>query len=332
MRSLDSPSPGRPVSPLQGRFHDVVRTSDGQVVEDLGWRSNLIVDSAWRLLAGLLANEEGLGGVVHWAVGRGHRSWDDAPVHPDPDTSSLHAEFARTRIRRDDIRYLSDDERPQGELGPRLETRSRFSWPDQPRTLREFGVYGGGRGAGGRAELLVNHVIHPRIDLAPGMVLDRRLRLSFRSEEPSRWLELPRHWLGEEHPTVVDGVGPVYAGALAEAGISTVADLARAEPTELSGVLPFVALVELRAKARLTLRTASELQGFERFQDLTAWEVIVTPTTRLANDAGSSLEEAARIREKVSALELTLIHPFLRGITMGELGRAVSPEARPPRR
>jgi hypothetical protein len=58
------------------------------------------------------------------------------------------------------------------------------------------------------------------------------------------------------------------------------------------------------------------------FYGHTAWHVLVTPTATLAADAGVPEEVASRVREKLSALELTLNHRFLRRGMIGELVRA----------
>jgi hypothetical protein len=118
---------------------------------------------------------------------------------------------------------------------------------------------------------------------------------------------------------VLGGIGSHYAAELADAGIGTVEELARAEPLDLRQQVPLIRLVEFRAKARLTLRTASELPPVPGLYDRTVWEVLVTPTATLAADAGVAEEVASRVREKVSALELTLDHRFLRRVTLAEL-------------
>jgi len=113
----------------------------------------------------------------------------------------------------------------------------------------------------------------------------------------------------------------VLAAALAGVGIETVGELASAEPTALSVNLPLMKLVELRAKARLALRTAAQLSPVSGLLDRTAWHIIVTPTATLAADAGAPEEQVARLRERVSALKPTLHNQFLQSVTIGELAQ-----------
>ncbi len=304
---------------IRGRYRDRLHDEAGSLLRDSGWRDNLIVDSAWRLVASLMVRDPRAGGIGFWAVGEGDPDWDGVRIAPRRGADRLHAEMDRIEVTREDFQYLDGRGRPTSRPTFEVELTGRFRWPEASHTLREFGVFGGEAGEAPGSGTLVNLVIHPRLEVPAGATLVRRLRLSFLPEEQSRWLEVPRHWLGREGVTVVDGVGEVFTEALDRAGVRTVSHLAALEPMEHEGVLPFVRLVELRAKARLLLRAASELRAGAGFHRMTGWEIIVTPTLRLAAEAGASPEEAARVREKVSALELTLDHPFLRQITVGEL-------------
>lgn len=168
---------------------------------------------------------------------------------------------------------------------------------------------------------MINHVIHPRIDLDAGDTLTRRLRLSLRPEVGPEWLEIPRHWLGDASVTNLIGVGATQADALADAGIETIGQLAGAEPTAMTVDLPLGKRVDMRAKARLALRTAAQLSPVSGLLDRTAWHIIVTPTATLAADAGAPEEQVARLRERVSALKPTLRNQFLQSVTIGELAQ-----------
>lgn len=322
MSGLGSVRPGvepAETPPIRGRFRDVLRAEDGSALLDTGWRSNVIVDSAWRLVSALLANERGVRGILYWALGRGDPGWDEAPIQADPRTSRLREEVDRIPVGREAIRHLDLQGRSRSRPGPTLEVGLTVSWEDGPRTLREFGLVGGDAEERIGTGYLVNYVIHPRLEVSPGRTLERRLRLTFQPEGRTRWIELPEHWLGEAPVNEVDGVGPVFAASLGEVGVHTLGDLAALEPSRQTGGIPFVRLVELRAKARLALRAATEIRAGPDFHPRTAWEVLITPSDELAGAVNASAEEVERVREKVSALELTLGHPFLRRITVGEL-------------
>jgi hypothetical protein len=200
--------------------------------------------------------------------------------------------------------------------------RAKFSWPEQ-RTVREFGLFGGDASGDRDSGYLINYVIHPRLDLQAGATLTRRLRLTLCPDVSSDWLEVPQHWLGGAPVERLDGIGAAYASALAGAGVDTIGALAKAEPALLDVELPPMKLVELRAKARLTLRTASELATIPELLDRTARQILVTPTATLAADAQAPEAAAERLREQVSALQLTLDNRFLRRVTIGELAQSL---------
>lgn len=306
---------------IQGIYRDQVRDSRGHLVSDSGWLPNTIVDKAWPLIAGLLKNQPKLSGIRFWAVGAGSPEWDHNHVAADPEASRLYKEIHRLGIKREQIIYLDENGAEAPKPTTRIEISASFTWPGQDQTLREFGLFGGNASKIKNSGYLINYVIHPRIELKAGDTLTRRLRLSFRPEVGPEWLEVPQHWLSGSPVGDLDGVGDAYAEALGDAGIETVGELARAEPTTLSVDLPLMKLVELRAKARLTLRAAADLSPVSGLLDRIAWDVIVTPTTTLAADSGASKEAVERLREQVSALQLTLDNRILRRVTIGELAQ-----------
>lgn len=304
---------------IRGIYRDQVRDSRGRLVLDSRWVPNTIVDTAWRLIAGLLKNERRLRGIQFWAVGAGSPEWDHRHVAADPEASRLHEEIHRLRVSPEEIIYLDANGPEVAKPTNRIEVRTSFSWPEKDQILREFGLFGGNASRARNRGYLISYVIHPRIDLKAGSTLTRRLRLSFRPEIGPQWLEIPRHWLGGSPVQNLDGVGDAYTTALARARIAAIGELASAEPTTLSVDLPLMKLVELRAKARLTLRTAADLSPVSGLLDRTAWEIIVTPTATLAADVGASEEAVQRLREQMSALQLALDNQFLQSVTIGEL-------------
>lgn len=307
---------------MHGRYRDTVVDPGGRARRRAPWRSNAIVDSCWPLLAALLKGEQGMQGILYWAVGAGDPAWDQALPPPNPRATRLRDEVARVRIEPEDVSFLDAGGRRSRRPSPRLELRVGFGW-DQRRTLREFGVFGGDASGRLNTGTLVNYVMHPRVELAPGSRLERRLRFSFdpQPREAVSTAEPAAHWLGARETNVVDGVGAATAAALQEAGIRSVDDLARSEPLQLEGVASLSTRVQLRSRARLLLRVAAELRPPPGLMERTAWDVLVTPTATLAADAGAPEDQTAQLREQIGALELALDHRFLRGITVGELAR-----------
>ncbi len=306
---------------MRGQYHDTVRDTNGRLILDGRWRPNTIAESAWPLIAGLLKNDPGLQGILFWAVGAGEAAWDSSRPSANPAATWLRQEIERRPLPAGSIVYLDSNGGPAGHATSRIEVSLSFTWPETAQTLREFGLFGGDASETKDSGYLVNYVIHPRLDLAPGASLSRRIRLSLRPLLDDRWLHTPRHWLGASPVTDLDGVGAAYAATLGGVGITTVAELAAAEPKTLGEALPLMKAVELRAKARLTLQVATELAPVSGLIDRTVWDIVVTPTATLAADADAAEEEVGRLREQVSALQLTLDNRFLRRLTVGQLAQ-----------
>lgn len=305
---------------MQGKYRDRVLDPHNRLLFDSGWTSNTIVDSAWPLIAGLLKNDPALDGILFWAVGAGDPAWDDTHRGASAATTRLQDEIDRQTIPAAAIDYLNEAGTPAAGPTTRLEIRSIFSWPE-PRTVREFGLFGGEATAARNSGHLINYVIHPRLDLPAGSQLTRRLHFTLRPEVDPAWVGVPQHWLGGLEVTRLAGVGQAQAELLAGAGIETIAQLAASEPAQLDVDLPLRRRVEMCTRARLALRTVAGLAPLSGLLDHTAWQVTVTPMPPLAADAGASEEQVARLRNQVSALAAIMSQAFLQGVTIGELAQ-----------
>jgi hypothetical protein len=310
---------------MHGIYRDQVWTGDGRMILDRGWRCNTITSSAWPLVAGLLRNDPALGGILYAAVGCGDSQWDSSRIVSDPWVTSLHDEVARQPIPFSDITYLdgggSSSETPTN----RIEITVRFSWSEQSQTLRELGLYGGDATELRDSGFLINHVIHPRIDLDGGATLQRRLRLTLTPQVPVGWLEAPPHWLGDLQIRFLEGVGTVFAKTLRKKEIDTIAAFARRELGELQSLgisIPETKLAQLRAKARLLLRTAADLTPVAELDDYRAREVLLTPAKTLADETGAAIDEIRCLKEQIGVLELTLDRQVLERTKVGKLVRS----------
>jgi hypothetical protein len=163
---------GRP----RGEHRDVLLDAGGAVVWETAWEHNVIVDSLRSLLAALVKGDAQGAPLGRWAVGAGEAAWDSAG--PPPDTArrgrtQLFQETARKPIAPGQITFLG------GSFTNRLEITSTFTTADVPAgPLREFGLFAGGTAAA-NSGVLVNHRVHPRIDMQAGFTLQRTLRLTF---------------------------------------------------------------------------------------------------------------------------------------------------------
>lgn len=307
---------------IRGRYRDFVYECEAGLIFDSGWLSNTIANSAWPLIAGLLKNDPRLAGILFCAVGAGNSAWDGTHTSPSSVADQLEDEIDRVAVPIEDIVYLDSDETPVEGPTTRIRVSVNFQWTDQDQTLREFGLFGGDASQTKDSGYLINHVIHPRIDLVASETLTRQIWLTLRPDIHGEWPEPSSHWLGSASVEEIDGVGSAYSTALADALIETIGDLAGSEPTALETDIPLMKLVELRAKARLAVNTAERISPVSELLDRSAWEVIATPTSTLAAEAAASSEEVQRLREQVEMLQLAMDNRFLRRSTIGELARS----------
>jgi hypothetical protein len=307
---------------LQGRYRDTVTDRRGRRIFETPYRPNLVVDGAFALLAALLKREPAMEGILYWAVGAGDASWDERRPAPDPRTARLLAEVDRREVPREAIRYAGAHGTDDAEPSTDLEIRLTFEWPDEDVTLREFGLFGGAASRRPGTGILINHVIHGRIDLVRGQRLSRQLRLSFGRWADRRWLDVADHWAAETSVLRVDGVGTELSRALATAGITTVGALARVDPFEGVDGIATIPLLELRAKARLAIRTAAEVHPPRELHERTVSEVLRLDPSELAREAGTAQDEVVRLREQLATLELALNHHFVGRLTVAAVAGA----------
>jgi hypothetical protein len=165
---------------VAGRYRDRLLDDHGRPVWARPWQANLIVDEMRRALAALVKGDALGAPLRYWAVGAGDPAWDGGALPSEAarrTRTQLFAEVARKPVPAGQITFLG------GAFTNQLEITIQFVATDIPGgpatwSLREFGVLAGGTAAAGSG-LLLNHRIHPRIDMQPGFTLERTLRLTF---------------------------------------------------------------------------------------------------------------------------------------------------------
>ncbi len=306
---------------ITGRYRDVVSDVAGHIAMDTGWRSNVIAARAWPVVAALLRNDGEMRGLLFCAVGEGEAAWDAARPSASATTQRLRAEGERRALAAADFAYLDSRGRRASHPTDRLEVTTRFSGPGR-RVLREFGLFGGNATTARDSGYLVNYVIHARVDLQGGQTLTRRIRFTLRPGGGTGtvdWLSLPRHWLENESPKILDGVGESSLRTLASAGIDNIGELAQSTPTELAQRLPITKAIELRAKARLALRTAARLTVLPALAPMQAQTVMEAEASALATEIHLQIDEVESVQEQLALLQLALDARALRRRTLSEL-------------
>jgi hypothetical protein len=174
-------------SDLRGRLPvgeclDLLIGPRGQRLWASPWQRNLIAEGLRRLLAALVKGDPQGAPLAFWAVGTGEEVWDDGALPSDEarrTRTQLFNETGRKPIPPGQVTFLG------GDFTNRLEISMEFIAADIPPgpgsqnwRLREFGLFAGGTDAT-NSGILINHRIHPRIDMQEGFTLQRTLRLTF---------------------------------------------------------------------------------------------------------------------------------------------------------
>jgi hypothetical protein len=184
--------------------------------------------------------------------------------------------------------------------------------------LREFGLFGGDATSSPNSGMLINHVIHPRVDLAPGELLERRLILSFGQVASDRD-ELGA--FGENLPVVaIKGVSALDGAALMAGGVGSVGELARLDGTLHFPAIPAVHLREFLEKA-LMVRRFQPLSSLRSLAGLPIQDVLGMTPAEIVSSSWATLDEAAArdARDSLVSLQVALDVEALRRILVSEL-------------
>lgn len=169
-----------PPSP-KGVYRDRLLAPGGRVLDDRGWRSNVIVDRARYLIAGFMRGGAGPAGITLLRLGRGLPQWDQVPPGPAPRGAQDLEDQAPVEVvlAPDDIEYL--DAVGNAVPGPTQRLRIVVTLgPNQPPgpdpyPLREFGLFG----SFGGEPYMINYVRHGVINKPADATLERTIQLVF---------------------------------------------------------------------------------------------------------------------------------------------------------
>jgi len=309
---------------LSGYYRDVLRDRAGRVLTDSGWRSNLIVQNCNRLLAALMKGQTGMSGILYWAIGEGQSGWDSEHPRPGFSDDRLYAELLRQEISPVEMVYLDDENQPSEEISHRLQISAEFRGEDivtdgfQP--LREFGLFGGNATSDPDSGLMVDYVIHPRIDLTADVTLARRLRLTFLSGAVER-RELAGFGIGLS-VNAIDGVGEVYGSELSDHGVRSIGDLLKLDPLRPVGRIPAVKLREFCLKARMVAICEAELLPLEPLAELSISRFLQQAPEEIVNAigvAGITVDEVRKLQQDLAALQVAMDDAEMQRLTLGDL-------------
>jgi len=259
---------------------------------------------------------------IYLALGEGLTAWDGETIHPRRSDVRLARETTRMIIRPEQMRYLDEQHQTSDLPTTCVEVTALLSGDDiGAMTLREFGLFGGDATSAADSGLMIDYVIHPRIDLAPGLDISRTIRLYFTFNSSAQHEAVET--LADLPVISIDGVGEEIAVQLEGYGIRTLADIIGIDPlVPLPGIKP-VSLREFRAKARMAvyLRITS-LVLFEALGERTISSILLTRPEEIASETNRpevTAEIAALFQQELAALQIGLDERVLKKFTIRQL-------------
>lgn len=309
-----------------GIYRDLLTGPGGRELYRSPWRRNKVVADCGRLNAALMKGDRKMRGILFWAVGAGWKRWDGNLPVPSPDDVKLAREVTRQPILVDNILYIDDDDKPSRTPTSRVEVTAVFKGSDfaseKPgrRVLREFGLFGGDATQKADSGLMIDYVVHPRIDMHEDLTLTRKLRLDF-----GRGFEQQPRPLGFGtgiDVVHIDGIGEVFGKTLVQRGIRFIDDLLKIPHWETIGTIPRIKLVEFCAKARMVTGLAVDLSSFGALGSLNVTTVTGENPEKLLEMTRSTiltLEDIVDMQHRLSALQVALDDGFLQKLTIMDL-------------
>jgi hypothetical protein len=317
---------------IKGFYRDVIFSRSKQPQWDSGWKSNIIVHDCNLLLAMLMKGQEGINGILYWAVGKGEENWDHKSLAPLANTSQLTAEVSRKAVAPQDIVFLDESGEPSDEPTPCIEVTSAFSGEDfandDSKILREFGLFGGNATDQPDSGVMIDYVIHPPIDMTGGITLTRKLRLMFALGDVFHTVpeQIPGPDLsgfGANLPVIdIAGVGKKFSKILNDQGIHKLSDLIAIDPLMPAGSIPMARLRQLYGKARMVMKLNINLEPFAVFSGFSISRLLLGRPEELANafaDAGITSEDVLNLQKDLTILQVALDESYLKKITLGDL-------------
>jgi hypothetical protein len=162
----------------KGLFQDSLLGPTGDLIWQRPWQSNVIVVGLRTVLA---QRAKGEGEPINfWAVGSGEVIWDEINEEPPSPTArvnrtALFNETFRKPIPLTQIEFVGTG--PSNQIQIQMEFTTDELPPDNVQ-LREFGLFSSEDNSP-NSGFMINHRIHPRIDMQEGFTLQRTLRLTF---------------------------------------------------------------------------------------------------------------------------------------------------------
>lgn len=309
---------------IKGYYRDIFVDNNNQILWDTPWRSNLIVQNCSVLMAALMKRHEAMQGILYWAVGKGLPDWDSNNPNRISTISKLYNEVARQAIATEQIIYINDANKPTENPTNRLEVTMEFKGEDivssGSLSFREFGLFGGDATETKESGFLIDHVIHPRIDMTPGLKLIRKLRLTFASGILHE--ENISEFIAALKVSSIDGIGDKYSSDLSSNGINSIGELLKIDSLNPVGNIPQIKLIEFYTKAKMLMRLRIRIVPLDQLSDYSISNILMESPENLVNvinKPGITAEIIRHLQEELAVLQVALDDAKLQDIKVGDL-------------
>jgi hypothetical protein len=165
----------------KGRWWDLIEITkpDGNIeVVKTPMKNNVIVETAPKLLAGLMANEASFsGGILYHSLGEGQQSWEVSLPSPNYQSTWQNEVFRKVP---ESIQYIDGNGNPTTAITDIIRIKTVFEKEEANGfTIREQGIWGGDAQAVVGTGLAVNLIWHKGIPKDDSMKLTRYIEFLF---------------------------------------------------------------------------------------------------------------------------------------------------------
>ena len=136
---------------------------------------NLVVTSFTKLVMALVGRASGYKGINYWAVGSGLAEWDNNPVSPTLNETTLTAELGRKLLTTENFSFQDADGNISETPTNILRINVTFDADECNGIWREFGLFGGNATATINSGILVDKRHHEVITKTSTMAIERTI-------------------------------------------------------------------------------------------------------------------------------------------------------------
>lgn len=159
---------------VTGRITDrIIHLDTGEVEVRKG--HNLVVTSFTKLVMALVGRATNYKGINYWAVGSGLTEWDNNPVSPTLNETTLTAELGRKLLKPENFSFQDAEGNTSQTPTNILRVNVTFEADECNGIWREFGLFGGNATATLNSGILVDKRHHEVITKTNTMAIERTI-------------------------------------------------------------------------------------------------------------------------------------------------------------